>query len=387
MESSPINGRLAFITPKLSPESGQGLGVQKKIQGQVRAFQKLGFHVELFDFAPFGYGCNILKDLFRARAYNRKNYRECIEKLLRYRPAALYIRYNFSDSHFIFFLKNIRQSLGPGIPIFLEIATYPYGRELRSSGRPGLLYLYLADLLYRRNLRSYIDCAITYSDYRSIFSIPALKINNGVDTEAIQPAVFSEKDDRAGYHFIGVSNLVYWTGYERMIQGLADYQQEGSGKKIYFNIVGDGLYRESLQRLVDQRGVKDHVIFHGAHTGETLENLFRNKHLAIGNLGVHRKGMVTNPDLKNREYCARGIPFITSTSDPGFPPDFPYLLSVPPDESPVQIRELVNFVDNLRVKEPEYASAMREFAEDNFDWSITLKPVAERIKEAIGQNK
>ena len=111
-----------------------------------------------------------------------------------------------------------------------------------------------------------------------------------------------------------------------------------------------------------------------------LDGLFQDKHLAIGNLGVHRKGMVTNPDLKNREYCARGIPFITSTSDPGFPSDFPYVLSVVPDESAIRIKDLVGFLENLRLKDPEYATEMRKFAENNFDWSVMLKPVAERIR-------
>jgi len=386
MESSTKRGRLAFFTPKMSLEAGQSLGIQKKVQGQNRAFQKLGFDVELFDFAPYDYGSNILQNLFRSWAFNRKYYQECLERLLEYRPDVVYIRYNFSDSHFIYFLKSLKKSVGTAIPIFLEIATYPYDRELRSSGRLGLFVLYLADLLYRRNLRNYFDLVITYSEYQSIFSIPTIKIGNGVDVESIQPAApCSIKDNQVEYHFIGVSNLVYWTGYERMIQGLADYQKDGNGKKVFFHVVGDGLYLEPLQRLANQKGVGEHVVFHGAHVGDSLDRLFQDKDLAIGNLGVHRKGMVTNPDLKNREYCARGIPFITSTSDPGFPEDFISVMSVPPDESAIQIRDLVDFVKNLRRKNPEYAIEMREFAKINFDWSVMLKPVADKMKACIEQ--
>jgi hypothetical protein len=121
------------------------------------------------------------------------------------------------------------------------------------------------------------------------------------------------------------------------------------------------------------------VIFHGSHAGKSLDELFRKKDLAVGNLGVHRKDMVTNPDLKNREYCARGIPFVASTSDPGFPVGFPYLLQEQPDESPIQIQKLIDSIDNIRLKYPEYVREMRQFAEKHFDWSVTLKPVAERM--------
>ncbi|MBW2466722.1 MAG: glycosyltransferase family 4 protein [Deltaproteobacteria bacterium] len=373
--------RLAFITPKMSRESGQWLGVQKKIRGQARAFRKLDFEVELFDFAPYGYDANILKDLIRSHAYNRKQYQELIDQVKKYRPDAVYIRYSFSDSHFIFFLKNIKRLYGSEIPIFLEIATFPYDREVRSLTQPGRLYLYVTDLSYRGKLQRCVDYIITYSEYQSIFSIPTIRIENGVDIESIQPAPYNKPS--GVYHFIGVSNLVYWTGYERMLHGMADYMKAGNGQKVYFHVVGDGLYLEPLKRLTAEKGLAEQVIFYGAHAGEALDRFFQEKHLAIGNLGVHRKGMVTNPDLKNREYCARAVPFVTSTSDPGFSADFPYILTVPPDESAIQIKQLIDFVENLRVEHPEYQREMREFAEIRFDWAVMLQPVADRMRRRL----
>jgi glycosyltransferase involved in cell wall biosynthesis len=372
--------KLAFFTPKMSPEAGQSLGVQKKVQGQIRAFQRLGFQVELFDFAPFHYEANILRALVRAHEYTRKQYRNCFEQLLRYRPDAIYIRYNFSDSHLIHFLKSCKMTLGSEIPIYVELATFPYDQELRSSGRPGLILLYLTDLSFRGRLHKYIDRVVTFSDYQVIFGIPTIKISNGVDTQVIQTAVAEpEPVNRDGYHFIGVSNLVFWTGYERMIKGLSEYNRHRSGKKVVFHIVGDGLNLEMLQNLVAQEKLEDSVVFHGAHSGDALDQLFIGSDLAIGNLGVHRKGMTINPDLKNREYCARGIPLVTSTIDPGFPRDFPYLLTVPPDESPIEIKTVVDFLENLRLHHPGHVKEIRAFAEEHFDWAVMLKPVAEKI--------
>ena len=381
--------RLAVITPKMSLESAQSLGVQKKVAGQSRGFEKLGFQVERFGFKPYQFGVtanrkfNVLQDLYDSQRYNRENFQEILAAVKRFHPDVVYMRYNFSDSHFIRFLQNLRSLLGKEVPFFLEIATFPYGLELRSAGRPGLLLLYWTDLLYRRNLSLFFDYIVTYSDKKTIFRIPTIKIDNGVDVESLRPAVAKNQQRmELEYHIIGVSNLVYWTGYERMILGLAKYRDQGVGKKVLFHVVGDGLYLESLQRLAAQKGVGEYVIFHGAHTGEVLDELFQGKQLAIGNLGVHRKDMVTNPDLKNREYCARGIPFVTSTIDPGFPADFPYLMQATPDESPIEINRLIEFINNIDRNHPDYMSAMRQYAEEHFDWAVTLKPVAEKLKTA-----
>jgi len=382
MEMRTTKTRLAFFTPKMSPEAGEWLGVQKKIEGQLRAFEALGCEVGSFAFAPYTSSGNFLKDLARSYAHNRARYNDCLEKLADFHPEAVYIRYSFADSHFLFFLEKLRREVGPNIPIFLEIATYPYDRELRSSGRPGLLYLYLADLCHRGKLQRYIDRLVTFSDYDRIFDIPTIKISNGVDTRAIQPAAASaDQNGEDCLQLIGVSNLVFWTGYERMIEGLAEYRQNNPEKNVYLHIVGDGQHREALQALAREKGVTEKVIFHGAHSGASLDKLFQGRHLAIGNLAVHRKGMTTNPDLKNREYCARGLPIVTSTIDPGFPQGFPYLLTVPADESPIDVSALVEFQNQLQANYPNFKADIRSFAEQNFDWSVMLQPVADIFRE------
>ncbi len=384
MAETTKNCRLAFFTPKMSQDSGEWLGVQKKILGQLRAFERLGFEVRQFEFAPFNYGGNPVTGLCRGYAHNRREYLRCLEQLIEFRPDTLYIRYSFADSHFIYFLKKLRQRLGTKMPICLEIATYPYDNELRSLSRPGLFYLYLTDLHYRRQLRHHIDKIVTFTKVQKIFGIPTISISNGVDTQAILPVASAPTETEEGsYHFIGVSNLVFWTGYERMLHGLAAYKSSHQQRKVMFHVIGDGQEREPLQALARDLGLIEEVIFHGAQAGTNLDRRFQGCHLAIGNLGVHRKGMTVNPDLKNREYCARGIALITSTIDPGFPENWPYLLSASADESPINISALVDYVDRLRVQHPDYAEEVRTFAVEHFDWSVMLRPVAAKIRTMI----
>ena len=67
-----------------------------------------------------------------------------------------------------------------------------------------------------------------------------------------------------------------------------------------------------------------------------LHNLFDRCDMGIGSLGRHRSGIQHIKTLKNREYAARGIPFIYSETDTDFE-NRPYILKVPANEAPVNI--------------------------------------------------
>ena len=84
---------------------------------------------------------------------------------------------------------------------------------------------------------------------------------------------------------------------------------------------------------------KRQVIFHGQKMNEELDELFNEADFAIGSLARHRSGIDKIKTLKNREYAARGIPFIYSETDEDFDP-MPYIMKVPADESPIDIHRL-----------------------------------------------
>jgi len=95
--------------------------------------------------------------------------------------------------------------------------------------------------------------------------------------------------------------------------------------------------------------------------------------------------------LKAREYCARGILFVISYDDVGFPNDFPYMLKVPADESAVDIGQILQFYD--RIKDRDIIKEMRDYAEKNLSWEAKLKPVIDEInrlldeKERVGKGR
>ncbi|NEQ52126.1 MAG: glycosyltransferase, partial [Leptolyngbya sp. SIO3F4] len=185
---------------------------------------------------------------------------------------------------------------------------------------------------------------------------------------------------------IGVANVSPWHGYDRILKGLADYLKRPifSRRKVIFHIVGARYpYLRELQALVSQLNIDEWVVFHQPTQGEALDVLFRESHLAIGVLGGHRKGLEIMSPLKNREYCARGIPFVLSHQDPDFSEEFQYCLRVPGNEEPVDIEKLINFLDSFH--DLTYAAqCLREYAQEKLDWSTKLQPVKTYLDKRLG---
>jgi hypothetical protein len=87
--------------------------------------------------------------------------------------------------------------------------------------------------------------------------------------------------------------------------------------------------KECKQYITDHH-LEEYVILHGKRHGTELDKLFNQCDFGIGSLGRHRVGIQKIKTLKNREYAARGIPFIYSETDSDFDQK-PYVLKAPAD--------------------------------------------------------
>jgi hypothetical protein len=77
--------------------------------------------------------------------------------------------------------------------------------------------------------------------------------------------------------------------------------------------------------------------------------------------------------LKNREYATRGIPFIYSEIDSDFE-DMPYIVKAKPDESPIDIQEILDFLENHHFDSSEIRKTV-----ENLSWKIQMKRVVDEI--------
>ena len=112
---------------------------------------------------------------------------------------------------------------------------------------------------------------------------------------------------------------------------------------------------------------------HGQLFGDELTKVFNQCQFAIGSLGRHRSGITVLKTLKNREYATRGIPFIYSEQDSDFDHQ-PYILKAPADESPIDIRQIIDFMEHFTMKPEEIRKTV-----EHLTWKIQMQKVIDSV--------
>ena len=360
-------------------------GISKKIHYQVKGLRENGHevHVCYYDFNADGHRCRYVDGLviedygvgMLAGLRQRTDY-DCIYDYCRSHGIEfVYARCFQNASPFLIrFFRKLRQS---GIKAVTEIPTYPYDQEFATFSRQERLGLKI-DQLFRNRLYREMSAIVTFSDAEQIFGQRTIRISNGVDFDSIPLHHYQPVDD--AIHLIGVAEVHLWHGYDRLIAGLGEYyQHEANPRNVVFHIVGGidpfDLYGEGdypgIQTLIDQYGIQDHVVFHGQLFGEQLDAVFNQSQFAIGSLARHRSGITVIKTLKNREYATRGIPFIYSEQDSDFD-DKPYVVKAIPDESPINIRQILEFVDTHHFQPEEIRKTV-----EGLSWKIQMQRVVD----------
>ena len=369
-------------------------GISKKIHYQVKGLRENGHDVRLcyYGFAENGHRCRyvdneVIKDYGKGKLSGlrqRISYNCIFDYCIREGIEFVYARcFQNANPWLIHLFKKMRKA---GIHAVTEIPTYPYDAEF--VGFPFLTRMNLKiDQLFRNKLSAQMDAIVTFSDAKEIFGQRTICISNGVDLDSIplhQPLAISHSP--SAIHLIGVAEVHYWHGYDRLIAGIGEYysQQQTVNSQhpdVYFHIVGgvgpsemyDSIHAPGFKELMNKYNIADHVIFHGQLFGDALTEVFNQCQFAIGSLARHRSGITNIKTLKNREYATRGIPFIYSEQDSDFD-NQPYVLRAPADESPIDILSIIHFMDGFQMKPMEIRGTVI-----NLSWKAQMKEVINKV--------
>lgn len=367
-------------------------GANTKILSQCRAFSQYGYTVSLI--ARQGMHTVLIQDeqvvrqlddsgltlpasRFRNLIAKQKQIHDLKKHLRGAKYEVCYIRYEFSDPGFLRLLKVLRNACGK---IVLELPTYPYEDENRDNAlsRAKLML----DHLCRRQLHRYIDFIVTfYAGYDTIFGIPVQVIPNGFDFSTATVVKSPLPPD--AIPIIAVSSMRLWHGYERFLAGMREYYREdGTPKRsIVLHLVGNGREYGKYRALVEEYGLQERVILEGAMTGKPLDALYERCAIGIDSLARHRSGIDVLSSLKSREYGARGLPIINSCKLDIIEDDFPYLLRVPANETPIDIPSVIAFYDRCfssGKSRAEVGQEIRSYVESRSGMKETLAPVVTR---------
>ena len=327
-------------------------GISKKIMAQVEGLKQNGHRVHLctYGIREDGHRCRFVDDQVisdfgtgkMAALRKRCSYGDIYQYCRKEGIEAIYVRsFHNANPWTIHLFKRLRKA---GIPTVMEIPTYPYDDEY--SGFPLKERVELVmDKLFRHQLAAQMAGIVTFSDAKTIFGQRSIRISNGIDFDAVPMRIpASHPEDEL--HLLGVAEVHVWHAYDRLIHGLAEYYNQPSrpALKVYFHIVGGVCDADKVPwtAYIREHRIEPYVIFYGQQTGDALTLAFNKADFAIGSLGRHRSGITKIKTLKNREYAARGIPFIYSEVDDDFE-GMPYILKAPADESPIRVSDIIDF--------------------------------------------
>ncbi|MEZ2295896.1 hypothetical protein [Variovorax sp. RCC_210] len=359
------------------------------MKAQVEALRRAGFDVALSDLALDDQGeyrgrlidGNLVDEYVDSFALKRKwKWRFKFENVLKYISSEkiefLYIRYtHFASPIFTKFLESVKKL---GVIIFIEIPTYPYDDEYRDAGKALQASLWL-ERLSRKSFAKYVDRILTYSEDGSIFGVQTVQIDNGVDMADTPLKKMSRQHNR--FSILAVSSMEYWHGYDRLIAGLRNYYDRHGEIEVTINFAG-GTATPTAKKYIEQVAqlkLIERVNFHGYVSGERLCQLFDEADVAVGVLGGHRKSLHSFKSLKNREYCARGIPFAYSGSDATFDSQS-FALKIPANDSPVDIEFFIRWASEAK----RHLHEMRAFAERRISWDTQMQLVGAEYSRVTG---
>ena len=354
-------------------------GISKKIWAQVQALESNGINTHLcYLHENVSVKCRIVDQSviadygtnLKGKIMKRLEYRSISDYVITHHIDFVYIRSNHNANPFtINMLRRIKKA---GIRIVMEIPTYPYDQEYINPFMKIELFI---DRCFRKKMARLLDAIVTFSDYKTIFGIPTIQISNGVNFKEI-PVKKQINNTFHELHLIGVAEVHYWHGYDRLLRGLANYYRQPQTYKVYFHIVGEltgKREKEEILPLITENNLESYVIFHGKQHGNSLNTLFEQCDFGIGSLGRHRSGIEKIKTLKNREYAARGIPFIYSEIDDDFE-NMPYILKVPANESPIDIQQIIDFSRTIQLSPQEIRQTITHLS-----WEAQIKKLLQEI--------
>ncbi len=367
--------KLVFgATIKLSLDGKNG--IMKKVFAEAKAFSS-EYDVYIWGFTnnEVVYFHNDEKHIvgsFKNKAERRKLYfTELKNFAIAEKADVFYFRYATTDFFLLDMLKAFKKS---GITNIVEIPTYPYNGEFKSNLKRRAIYA--LDVMLRGKLKKYTDRIVIFTGkYDSIFNIPTIPTMNGVDYDDITPVIREEHDD---IKLIAVASMLPHHGFDRLLEGMKKYYDSEPIKKVTALIVGDGEELSKYQELVSNSKCSDHIQFAGNLFGDELNNAFYNADIAVGSLGLHRIGILNGSTLKNREYVARGLPIVYSTTDPLLEGKW-FAYKLESNETSVKISDIVDFYNSIYSKE-NVTEKIREETKSICDMSVAMKPVLDYLR-------
>ena len=231
--------------------AGPESGVERKVCAQHKALSEY-LDCELVILPPVEYSGSkkekIVRRLPFTAAWRKWEYKSEFDD-----ADFLYIRQVYHDDSFTRYLRDIKRN-NPKIKIIYEIPTYPYDTESTTSLSN---FSFVAkEKLSRKNAANYMDRIVTFYGQKEIWGVPCINLMNGYDFSKVQIPNRKKTD---AINIMSVAVTAFWHGYDRVIEGLHKYYENGGTENIVYQLVGNILPEH--KKAVEEYELQEHVVF------------------------------------------------------------------------------------------------------------------------------
>lgn len=356
--------------------SNTGSGPSKKINMQMQAIKSLGIDV----ISPKVYVDPLWQRIYVKLPFTSSWYDHRVKEYIRSKTNGMDFVYFRHDVFTRQLIKNLKLLKEKNITVLYEIPTYPYDRN---SNKPINWFMRQKDKYWRNHVRGLIDYIVDYSDSEEIFGCKTINVFNGIDVNFVTRRSYKAHGDTI--NLIGVALLARAHGFDRIIHALNGYDENKCGKKIVFHIVGEGDAKKELVALTEELELGDKVVFHGFKSGSELDEIYDIADVGVGTLALHRRIRDSKvSSLKTKEYCAKGLPFISCENDDAFSTEnFPFVYIVGQNEDEIDLYALVEWYKKLLEEyggNEKMAETIRNYASRNLAWVQQMEKVFTYIR-------
>ncbi|HOD91985.1 MAG TPA: glycosyltransferase [Thermotogota bacterium] len=315
----------------------------------------------------------------------RKNKLDILSKKIieefSYEDNVIYFRYPLADSLFYKFLKKMKD---------YYIVTEHQIPENKIFLEKKLQWRLLPEIIWGKSVRKKIDGFVGVTqeiiEYQKMIvgsrKFKGIVIGNGITTcnESVRNYKVNE-ENIIKLLFVGTPYPPH--GLDRLIKSIGFYRINYPERRpVVLSVVGYSKYIDEYKKMVIKFDIEKYVKFYGFRSGKELNYLYNTNDIAVGHLASHRIKITETSELKAREYCTKGIPFICSSPDNDFPSSFPYRLQVSRGEAHLDINEIVDFVLRCR-RSINHPIEMHEYSCNNLDWNKKINRLIKFLDEII----
>lgn len=373
--------------------SASTIGVKKKVISQARAINDLGHncHLKLVTTSNIKEGIVSEKGInFEIQSLKNKNLLLRRKEIINffYKNTILrkfdivYIRYPLACPYFVKYLQRICHNN----KIIIEHQAIE-SKELMIGISVNRLLKYISEKTYHKKIKKYISGIVSVTKEIEKYQLQILgkKLNsivigNGIDIDKIPVRYKWNKEKNIKIFFLG--NISPWHGLDKLIVGLSQLNFIYKGYPIKLEIIGEGNSYSQIKELTRSFKREKDVIFHGFQTNNSKYEIMSSCDIAIGSLASERRGLKESSNLKLREYCAFGLPFIKSDYDEDFDCNMQkefFSLTIN-DMETEWIYQILDFAINIKCNE-NISLYMRKYAEKYLDWHVKMNKLIKFFKK------